>query len=106
MPGSRSLRDAFGRLLPLREQPLEAGLVLVHLRDLAVAPVGLDELALPGDLLLVGVRGLGRERVALLALAVVRRVVAAERGQLPVAELPDPRHRGVQERAVVRRDEE
>ena len=105
-PGSRSLRDCLRRLLPLREQPLEAGLVLVHLRDLAVAPVRLDELALPRDLLLVRVGGLGRERVALLALAVVRGVVAAERREPPIPKLPDPRHGRVEEGAVVRRDEE
>ena len=80
--------------------------MLVHLRELAVAPVALDELALARDLLGLGVGVLDRPRVALLALAVIRAVVAPERGQATVAELPDARHRGVEERPVVRGDEE
>ena len=80
--------------------------MLVHLRELAVAPVALDELALARDLLGLRVGVLGRARVAFLALAVVRAVVAAERGQPSIAQLPDPGDRGVEERPVVRRDEQ
>jgi hypothetical protein len=72
------LPRCLGRLLLLREEALEPRLVLVHLRDLPVAPIRLDQLALAGDLLLVGVGALGGEGVALLALPVVGRVVAAE----------------------------
>ena len=109
--GQRGVREgqpAAGprRLAPVRLQPLEPGLVLVHLRELAVAAVALDELPLAGDLLGLGVGVLGRPGVALLALAVVRAVVAAERGQPAVAQLPDPGHGRVQEGAVVRRDDE
>ena len=80
--------------------------MLVHLRHLPVAAVRLDELALAGDLLLVGLRRLRREEVALLALPVVRAVVAAERRQLAIPELPDPVHARVEEGAIVRGDEE
>ena len=49
---------------------------------------------------------LDRPRVPLVALAVVRAVVATERRQPPVAELPDAGHGRVEERPVVRRDQE
>ena len=80
--------------------------MFVHLAELAMAPVALDELLLPGDLLRLGVGVLDRPRVALLALAVVGAVVAPERGQAPVAQLPDAGHRRIEEGPVVRRDEE
>ena len=80
--------------------------MLVLLAELAVAPVALDELLLAGDLLGLGVDVLDGSCVALEALAVVGAVVAAERRQAPVAELPDAVHRGVEERAVVGRDEQ
>ena len=80
--------------------------MLVHLRELAMAPVALDELALAGDRLDRDVGVLDGPGVALLALAVVGAVVAAERGQPPVAQLPDPRHGRVEERPVVRRDQQ
>ena len=80
--------------------------MLVHLAELAMAPVALDELAFPGDRLGLGLDVLDHPRVALDALPVVGRVVAPEGGQPPVAQLPDPRHRRVQEGAVVRRDEQ
>ena len=50
------LADLLRRLRAFREQPLQAGLVLVHLRELALAPIALDELALALDLLVPGVR--------------------------------------------------
>ncbi len=93
-------------LAPVRLEPLEARLVLVHLAELAMAPVALDELALALDRLGLGLGILGGPGVALVALAVVRAVVAAERRQPAVAQLPDPRDRGVEEGAVVRRDEQ
>ena len=86
----------------LRLQLLEPRLVLVHLRELAVAAVALHELAFARDLLGVRVGFLRRALVALRALAVVGGVVAAERGQLPVAQLPDARHGRVEECPVVR----
>ena len=100
------MRPAFGRLAPLGLEPLEPRLVLVHLAELAVAPVALDELLLAGDRFGLGLDVLDRPRVALDALAVVGAVVAAERGQAPVAELPDPGHGRVEEGPVVRGDEE
>ena len=87
-------------------EPLEPRLVLVHLAELAMAAVALDELALAGDLLGLRVGVLGRARVALLALAVVGAVVAAERRQPSVAQLPDPGDGRVQERPVVGGDEQ
>src|SRR5262249_37117284 len=95
-----------GGIDPLVEESLEPRLVLVHLRELPVRPVALDELALAGDRLGVRLGVLRRPDIALDALAVIRAVIAAERGEAPVPELPDPRHGGVQEGAVVRRDEE
>ena len=71
-----------------------------------MAAVALHELALAGDLLGVRVGFLRRAFVALRALAVVGGVVAAERSQPPVAQLPDARHRRVEECPVVRGDEE
>ena len=80
--------------------------MLVHLAELAMAPVALDELLLAGDLLGLRLDVLDRPRVALDALAVVGAVVAAERRQAPVAQLPDPGDGRVEERPVVRRDEQ
>ena len=100
------LARALRRLDPLGLEALEACLVLVHLRELAVAAVALDELPLAGDRLGVRLGVLGRPRVALLALAVVGAVVAAERRQPAVAQLPDPGHGRVEERPVVRGDEQ
>jgi hypothetical protein len=76
--------------------------VLVHLRELPVRPVALDQLPLAGDRLDVALGVLRSPGVALLPLAVVGAVVAAERGQAAVAQLPDPGHRRVEERPVVR----
>ena len=104
--GRRRLARRLRRLDALRLEPLEPRLVLVHLGELAMAAVTLDELALARDRFGLRVRVLHRARVALLALAVVRRVVAAERRQPPVAQLPDARHRRVEERPVVRRDQQ
>ena len=67
-----------------------------------MAAVALHEFAFARDLLGVRVRFLRRALVALRALAVVGGVVAAERGQLPVAQLPDARHGRVEECPVVR----
>ena len=105
-PGRRSLRGALRRLDALRLEALEARLVLVHLAELAVAAVALDELLLARDRLGLGVGVLGRARVALDALAVVGAVVAAERRQPPVAKLPDPGHGRVEEGPVVGGDEQ
>ena len=80
--------------------------MLVHLAELAVAPVALDELLLAGDRLGLRLDVLDRPRVAFHPLSVVRAVVATERGQPPVAELPDARHRRVEEGAVVGGDQE
>ena len=80
--------------------------MLVLLAELAVAPVALDQLLLAGDLLGLRVDVLDGSRVALDALAVVGAVVAAERRQPPVAQLPDAVDRRVEERPVVRRHEE
>jgi hypothetical protein len=66
----------------------------------------LDEFTLAGDRVGLRLDVLRGSRVALLPLPVIRGVVAPERGQTAVAELPDPRHRRVEERAVVRGDEE
>ncbi len=80
--------------------------MLVHLGELALAAVPLDELLLALDLLGLGLDVLRGPRVALDPLAVVGAVVAAEDRQPAVAQLPDPRHRRVEEGPVVRRDEE
>ena len=80
--------------------------MLVHLVELAVTPIALDELAFSVDLLGLGVGLLGRPRIALVALAPVRAVVATERREPAIAELPDPGDGRVQEGAVVRRDEQ
>ena len=58
-PRQRQLPPRFAGLAPLGEELLESGLVLVHLRELAVASIALDELALANDLL--------RQRVGLLS---------------------------------------
>ena len=94
------------RLAPLRLQPFEPRLVLVHLRELAMAAVALHELLFAGDLLGLRAGVLGRARVAFLALPVIRAVVAAEGREPPVAQLPDPGDGRVQECPVVRRDQE
>ena len=52
----RELAPLPRRLGPLGLQPLEAGLVLVHLGELAMAAIALDEFLLPGDLLGLGGR--------------------------------------------------
>ena len=80
--------------------------MLVHLAELAVAPVALDELLLAGDLLGLRLDVLDRPGVALDALAVIGAVVAAERRQAPVAQLPDAGDGRIEEGPVVRRDEQ
>ena len=80
--------------------------MLVHLAELAVAPIALDELLLARDRLGLRLDVLDRSRVALDALAVVGAVVAAERRQAPIAELPDAVDRRVEEGAIVRRDQQ
>ena len=92
--------DAFGL------QPLEPCLVLVHLRELALAAVALDQLPLARDLPGLDGRVLRGALVALDALAVEGAVVAPERGQAPIAQLPDPLDRSVEECAVVGGDEQ
>ncbi len=76
--------------------------MLMHLRELALVPVQLNELPFARDPTRPILGLSGRQEVALLALAGISRVAATERRQLPVAQLPDARHRGVQEGAVVR----
>ena len=71
-----------------------------------MAPVALDELLLAGNLLGVRLAFLRRAQVSLGALAVVGRVVAPEGRDPALTELPDARHGGVQEGAVVRGDEQ
>ena len=80
--------------------------MLVHLHVLALAPVALDELDLARDRVLVRLGLPLRPGVALDPLAVVRGVVAAEHREAPVAQLPDAGHGRVEERPVVRGDEE
>ncbi len=80
--------------------------MLVHLPVLALAAVRLDERLLLRDLDLAGLGVAAQARVPLLALAGVGRVVAAERGEAPVAQLPDAGHRRVEEGPVVGGDEE
>ncbi len=63
--GSRSLREPFGRLAPVGLEPLEPRLVLVHLAELAMAPIALDELPLALDRLRLRVDVLGGAGVAL-----------------------------------------
>src|SRR5262249_25453094 len=88
-------------LHPIRLELLEPGLVLWPLVDLPLRTVALDELLPPGDRVRRGVGALRRPRAALPALAVIRAVVAAECGQPPIAQLPDPRHRRIEEGPVV-----
>ena len=73
----------------------------MHLGELAVAAVALHQLALAPDRRLLRRRVLALARVALLALQQVRRIVAAERLEAPVAQLPDPLHNVVEEGTVV-----
>src|SRR5207248_1372162 len=56
-------------------KPLQPRLVLVHLAELAMAAVALDELLLPGDRLGLVLDVLRHPRVALFALPVVGAVV-------------------------------
>jgi hypothetical protein len=86
-----------------RRQPR---LVLVHLRVLALVPVDLDQGLLARDLAGPVMRLLGRAQVTLLALAGIGRVVAAERREVAITQLPDAVDRGVEEGAVVRSHEE
>ena len=64
------------------------------------------ELPLASDLLRPGRRVLDRPLVPFDALAMVRAVVASERRQPPIAQFPDPLDGRVQERAVVRGDQQ
>ena len=80
--------------------------MLVHLAELAMAAVALDELLLAGDGLGLGGDVLGRPGIALLALAVVGAVVASECGQPAVAQLPDPGDGRIEEGPVVGRDQQ
>ena len=54
---------------PVGEQPFEPGFVLVHLAELAMAPIALDQLSLAGDLVCLRLDVLDGPGVALLALA-------------------------------------
>ncbi len=87
-------------------EPREPGLVLVHLPVLALAAIRLDERLLARDLRIPRLGVPAQARVAGLALAGVRRVVAAEGRQAPVAKLPHARHRRVEEGTVVRGHEQ
>ena len=100
------MRPGLGGLDLRLLEAFQASLVLVHLGELAVAAVALDQLLFARDLVGLGRHVLVEAGVALGALAVVGGVVAAEHGQVPVAQLPDPLDRAVQERPVVGRDEE
>ncbi len=80
---------------------LEARLVLMHLRELAMAPIALDELTLTLDRLGARVDVLARPRVALLALPRVGRVIAAKDSQPSIADLPDAVDSTVEERPVM-----
>ena len=71
-----------------------------------MTPIPLDELLLAGDRLGLRLHVLDGASVAFLALPVVRAVVATGRGETPVAQLPDARDGRVEERPVVRRDEQ
>ena len=90
----------------LGPQLLEARLVLVHLHVLALAAVALDELHLALDRARLGLGLLLGAEVTLHALPVVRAVVAAEHRQAAVAELPDAGDGRVEERPVVRGDQQ
>ena len=85
-----------------RLQGLQAGLVFVHLAVLALVAVLLDQLLLAGDLAGANLSLLGDPQVALVALTGIGGVTATERRQTSIAQLPDPRGRGVEECAVVR----
>ena len=102
----RQLAAGLGGLLSLRLQALEPCFVLVHLAELAMAPVALDELLLAGDRLGLGLDVLDGPRIALLTLAVKGAVVPTERREVSVAQLPDAVDGGVQERPIVRRHDE
>ena len=107
MPDQRGGRDRqfparLRGLSPLGLETLEPSLVLVHLAELAVTPVALDQFLLARDRLGLRFDVLHRPGVAFDPLAVVGAVVAAERGQPPVAELPDPGDGGIEEGPVVR----
>ena len=94
------------RLDPLRLEALEPGFVLVHLAELAVRAIPLDQLPLAFDRLLGCLGILGGPGVTLHPLAVIGTVVAAKDRQPPIAKLPDSRHRRVEEGAVVRGHEQ
>ncbi len=90
----------------VRLEPLQARLVLVHLRELAVAPVALDELSLALDRTGLGLDVLLEPRISFDALPVIGAVVAPERRQPAIAQLPDAGHDRIEEGAVMRRDEQ
>ena len=101
--GRREPPAGLRRLLALGLEPLEPRLVLVHLAELAMASIALDELLLARDRLRLGLDVLDRSGVALDPLAVVGAVVATERRQAAVAQLPDRgsrSHRGTPGRAT------
>ena len=104
--GMASRRPGRRRLAAVGLEALQPRLVLVHLAELAVTPIALDELAFARDRLRLRLDVLDRPCVAFDALSVVGGIVAAERGQPPIAELPHPRHRRVQKGTVVRSDQE
>ena len=80
--------------------------MLVLLAELAVAAVALDQFLLARDLLGLGVDVLDGPCIALDALSVIGAVVAAERRERAIAQLPDTGDGGIEEGPVVRRDEE
>ena len=110
MPSSVSLRAfAFAMVAPDAAwscERLQPALVLVHLGELAVASVALDELPLARDRLRACVGVLAGPRVALLALAEVGAVVAAEDLEPSTAYLPDALDHSVEERPIVRGNDE
>src|SRR5262245_28107177 len=78
----------------------------MHLRELPMAAIALDELALAGDGVGLADGLLRGPDVALLALPVVGAVVAPEGRQPMVAQLPDAADRGVEEGPVMGRDQQ
>src|SRR5439155_2397445 len=102
----RKASGATGHHAAIGLEALQPRLVLVHLHVLALAAVLLDEVAFPLDRTGLRLDVLRRTLVALHPLAVIGGVVAAERGQPAIAQLPDSGGRRIQERPVVRGDDE
>ena len=99
-------RTAPGCLHGRLAQGLQPPLVLVHLGELAMAAIALDQLLLTSHRASVDVGILVGSRIRRLALREVGREGPTEDAQVAVAQLPDPLDDRVEEGPVVGRDDD